>query len=575
MSAKARGLKEDRLQLEKDEPALSLGVSSADDQHRFISSFDSLAKALLASDSLGTLSQKIVEAFVDVARADVGVLRLRDGDDLRSRAAVGLEEEVAAGFSLPIDPVFTETLKANAGTRLSSFAEASGELGQSEVIRKKGLRTLHCLWLVAGEQPVGALYLGTLTASELSDQDKTLLLALAAHAAAAVVHQNSVDELKQAVLSRDAVLSVVAHDLQNPINVISIAAGMLLQRLPEPTTRRPLERVMRAAQRADRMIRDLLEVNAIETGHFSIQRCQLEPADLILAALESQQSLAADASVIIATDLSPELPLIEADEERLLEVLENLIGNAVKFTSAGGSVTVGAVRRAGEILVSVKDTGSGISTDQLPHIFDRFWKAKKAHRRGTGLGLTICKAIVEAHGGRIWADSVFGVGTTVSFSIPAALERPKSGRVPDIANILIVDDRPENIFALTAILERPEYRLVSVTSGEEALRVALRERFAVALIDVAMPGMNGLEVAVHLKELERSRDIPIIFITAFGDDPEQIHRAYSAGGADYLVKPLDIEIVRKKVAVFVALSRRRQGNGHAPRNTFGRALIED
>jgi signal transduction histidine kinase len=569
MSTKARGLKEDLLQLGPDERAPSPGVSIADDQRRFTSSFDNLAKAMMASDSLGMLSQKIVEALVAAARADVGVLRLREGDHLRSRASVGLDEEVAAGFSLPIDPVFAEILKANAGARLSSFPGASAELGQSEFIRKKGLRTLHCLWLVAGDQPVGALCFGTLTASEVSEQDRTLLLALASHAAAAVVHQNSVDELRQAVLSRDEVLSVVAHDLQNPINVISIAASMLLQRLPEPTTRRPLERVMRAAQRADRMIRDLLEVNAIETGHFSIQRCQLEPADLILAALESQQSLAADASVIIATDLSPELPLIEADEERLLEVLENLIGNAVKFTSAGGSVTVGAVRRDGEILVSVKDTGSGISADQLPHIFDRFWQAKKAHRRGTGLGLTICKAIVEAHGGRIWADSVVGVGTTVSFSIPAALERPKRAKISDdIANILIVDDRPENIFALTAILERPEYRLISVTSGEEALRVALRERFAVALIDVAMPGMNGLEVAVHLKELERSRDIPIIFITAFGDDPEQIHRAYSAGGADYLVKPLDIEIVRKKVAVFVDLSRRRQGNGHAPRTTL-------
>jgi CheY-like chemotaxis protein len=85
----------------------------------------------------------------------------------------------------------------------------------------------------------------------------------------------------------------------------------------------------------------------------------------------------------------------------------------------------------------------------------------------------------------------------------------------------------------------------------------LRETFAVALIDIAMPGMDGLEVAIHLKELERSRDIPIIFITAFGDDPEEIHRAYSAGGADYLVKPLDTEIVRKKVAVFVDLSKRR------------------
>ena len=124
--------------------------------------------------------------------------------------------------------------------------------------------------------------------------------------------------------------------------------------------------------------------------------------------------------------------------------------------------------------------------------------------------------------------------------------------------MLLVDDRPENLLALQAILERPEYRLVMAKSGQEALTLVLRERFAVALVDIAMPGMTGLEVATHLKELDRSRDIPIIFVTAFGDDPQEIHRAYSAGGADYLVKPLDPEIVRKKVAVFVDLSRRQR-----------------
>jgi CheY-like chemotaxis protein len=123
--------------------------------------------------------------------------------------------------------------------------------------------------------------------------------------------------------------------------------------------------------------------------------------------------------------------------------------------------------------------------------------------------------------------------------------------------VLLVDDKVENLTALAAILDRSDYRLVSATSGEEALRLALRERLAVALIDVAMPRMNGFEVATHMKALERSRHIPIIFITAFGDDPEEIHRAYAAGGADYLVKPLDPEIVRKKVAVFVELSRKR------------------
>ena len=367
--------------------------------------------------------------------------------------------------------------------------------------------------------------------------------------------RRTVERLEEAVRSRDTVLSVVAHDLRNPLGVISIAANTLLQRLPGPSSRRPVERIIRSAQRADRMVRDLLAISAIETGQLSLDAKPTGTADLLFAAVESQQNVAAEASIIIGTDLSPEVPPIQADEERILEVLENLVGNALKFTGQRGSITVGAARKDDKVAIWVKDSGAGIAPEQMPHIFDRFWQDKKKERRGMGLGLSISKAIVEAHGGQIWAESTLGMGTTVFFTIPAAPERPIKRR-GEVANILLVDDRPENLLSLKAILERPDYHLVTARSGEEALALVLRERFSVALIDIAMPGMNGLEVAQHLKELERSSSIPIIFVTAFGNDPEEIHRAYAAGGADYLVKPLDPEIVRKKVAVFVELSRR-------------------
>jgi CheY-like chemotaxis protein len=367
--------------------------------------------------------------------------------------------------------------------------------------------------------------------------------------------RRTVERLEEAVRSRDTVLSVVAHDLRNPLGVISIAANTLLQRLPGPSSRRPVERIIRSARRADRMVRDLLAISAIETGQLSLDAKPTGTADLIFAAVESQQNVAAEASIIIGTDLSPDVPSIQADEERILEVLENLIGNALKFTGQRGSITVGAARKDDKVAIWVKDSGAGIAPEQMPHIFDRFWQAKKKERRGIGLGLSISKAIVEAHGGQIWAESTLGTGTTVFFTIPSAPERSVKRR-GEVASILLVDDRPENLLSLKAILERPDYHLVTARSGEEALALVLRERFSVALIDIAMPGMNGLEVAQHLKELERSSSIPIIFVTAFGNDPEEIHRAYAAGGADYLVKPLDPEIVRKKVAVFVELSRR-------------------
>jgi signal transduction histidine kinase/CheY-like chemotaxis protein len=606
-------------ELEREKRAHERALAEVERQRRFAHATERLSHS--ASASAGELAnlEPLLRTFAELARVDVAVVRVREGSALRSRWAFGLDEELSAGFSVsvatgfpgaplnlaesaqqhgvaitpPRDPAAAIGLDAAASSQAARVsndtAEAAneGDTAQhgpwpiqcsskrgpywSELMLQRGIQTLYCLPLSDGRELIAGIYVGLCQERSLSHEELRLFVLLGAHATGILLRQAAMEQLQHAIRSRDDVLSVVAHDLQNPINVISIAASILLQRLSDSGSRRPLERIMRGVQRADRMIRDLLEVNSIEAGRFTIQPGRVEPIDLILAALESQQSLAADASVIIGTDLSPHLPRIEADEERLLEVLENLIGNAIKFTNAGGSITVGAAQREHDILISVTDTGAGISPDQLPHIFDRFWQAKKAHRRGTGLGLTICKAIVEAHGGEIWATSALGAGTSVFFTIPAQPAPSAVLEVPEVANILLVDDRPENLFALQTILERPDYRIVTATSGEEALRIALRESFAVALVDVAMPGMSGLEVATHLKELERSRDIPIIFITAFGDDPEQIHRAYSAGGADYLVKPLDIEIVRKKVAVFVDLSRRRHSTGpHLRRATAPR-----
>jgi CheY-like chemotaxis protein len=367
-----------------------------------------------------------------------------------------------------------------------------------------------------------------------------------------------IETLEEAIRSRDALLSVVAHDLRNPLNVITLSAHALLERSP-PGERRPLERILRSASRAQRMVRDLLAVSALETGNLPLDVRPVDTSRLLLSTVESQQDVAAEASVILSSDLSPSLPTVCGDEERLLEVLENLIGNAVKFTPAGGTITVGAGVRGDQVLIWVKDTGCGIAPDQLPHVFDRFFQVRKKERSGVGLGLSICRGIIKAHQGLLWAESTIGVGTTVFVSLPAEEKPPVSTSSKAAASILLVDDRPENLVSLKAILDRPDYRLVTAQSGQEALTYAAREHFAVALIDIAMPEMDGFEVARRLRELDGGIDVPVIFVTAFGNDPEEIHRAYAAGGADYLVKPLDTVVVRRKVAVFVELGRRRAG----------------
>jgi signal transduction histidine kinase len=178
----------------------------------------------------------------------------------------------------------------------------------------------------------------------------------------------------------------------------------------------------------NRLIGDLLDVSLIEAGQLSIERARLSTGQLVADSLETQQPLASAAALEMGFDLARELPDVWGDQARLLQVLENLVGNAIKFTPPGGRITLGAGARAGEVLFWVADTGGGISPDELPHVFDRFWQARKDARKGAGLGLAITRGIVEAHGGRIWVESTLDRGSIFFFTIPqaASLEASRS-----------------------------------------------------------------------------------------------------------------------------------------------------
>jgi signal transduction histidine kinase len=170
----------------------------------------------------------------------------------------------------------------------------------------------------------------------------------------------------------------------------------------------------------NRLIRDLLDVTRMEAGHLSLESARVTAQQVVADARETQTSSASSASLDLRVDFADDLPDVWADRDRLLQVFENLIGNAVKFTKKGDRITVGAAPREGEVLFWVADTGRGIAAEDLSHLFDRFWQARKAGRGGAGLGLAIAKGIVDAHCGRIWAESTPGRGSTFFFTIPTA-----------------------------------------------------------------------------------------------------------------------------------------------------------
>jgi signal transduction histidine kinase len=228
------------------------------------------------------------------------------------------------------------------------------------------------------------------------------------------------------------VLRVVAHDLRNPLSTILMAASSL--QLEENGTaeqpRQSARTIETAARRMNRLIRDLLEVTRSEAGALSLETAPVPVNALVRDVLSAHESQAAESSVRLNAETAEDAQ-VRADRDRLLQIFENLVGNAMRFTPSGGTITVGASKRDREVLFWVKDSGEGISAEDLPHVFERFWSGrKKKSGSGAGLGLLIVKALVESHGGRVWVESTPGHGSCFYFTIPTMQQSGGAQRPP-------------------------------------------------------------------------------------------------------------------------------------------------
>ena len=221
----------------------------------------------------------------------------------------------------------------------------------------------------------------------------------------------------------DEMLAVVAHDLRNPLNTVAMSCSLLLEAVSaaeRPLEQRQLTIMRRATDRMSRLIQDLLDVKRIEQGRLAIDPRPQAIGALVQDALDMLRPLADAQGLTLDAELPGDLPKVLADPPRIQQVLSNLVGNAIKFTPRGGRITLNARPEPAEVCLAVIDTGPGIPADQLPHIFSRFWQAKRADKRGIGLGLAIARGIVEAHRGRIWVESHVGEGSTFYFTVPVA-----------------------------------------------------------------------------------------------------------------------------------------------------------
>ncbi len=366
-------------------------------------------------------------------------------------------------------------------------------------------------------------------------------------------------------------LAMVSHELRTPLTSIKGATATLLDatRALDRAERRQFHRIIAMqADRMERLVSDLLDAGRIEHGTLSVEPEPMEVAELVEQARTTY--LSGGARQTMRIDLPEDLPPVMADERRIVQVLNNLFSNAARHSPEAASIHVGAARDGMEVAVSVADEGPGIPPDRLPHLFRRYADFSGRDRvrepAGFGLGLVICRGLVEAHGGRIRAESAGsgGTGTRFTFTLPVAgagagaasgpaastsHTTPESGEPPPV---LVVDDDPETLRHVRDTLAAEGYAPLVTGDPEEVAGLIRTKRPHLVLLDLMLPGADGIELMEQTPELA---DLPVIFISGYGRD-ETVARALEAGAADYIVKPFSPTELAARVRA--ALRRRAE-----------------
>lgn len=293
----------------------------------------------------------------------------------------------------------------------------------------EGVELRACLGVpvLSGPRLLGTMFLCA-ARSELAYEPRDLSVAeeLAARTGLALDNARLYQEAQEAIRSRDNLMAIVSHDLRNPLNTIALNLSLLTRPWDgqEGQDRRKgrsqLESIRRSVERVGRMVEDLLAASTIQAGHFSVRSCAVPPEVLLEDVVQALEPMAAHQDVHFEAHFPPSLPAVRCDRDRVLQVFANLCTNALHVLQPGGALRVTARVEAGFVVFTVADTGPGIPPGQLAAVFDRYWQAEPGSSSGVGLGLYIVKGIVEAHGGRAWAESAPGEGARFSFTLPLA-----------------------------------------------------------------------------------------------------------------------------------------------------------
>ncbi|WP_420611084.1 ATP-binding protein [Candidatus Poriferisodalis sp.] len=475
-----------------------------------------------------------------------------------------VQDLVTGGFSAkrrrqmldwPDGPQFFDHLRhLSAPLRIADVPEYLRSLGLSAI--PGGSTTLQGTPMLYQGEYLGIFFLGDKRdGREFTSDDEEILVLFASQAATAIANARTHTAVERARADLEALerqraefLEMVSHELRAPLTSIKGSASTALGATPAPPQAELLQFFRIIDGQADHMrslITNLLDAGSIDAGTLTVAPQPSSVVELVDAARNNFLSGGGSNPVII--DLPPTLPPALADPERITQVLNNLLSNSARHSSASSPIGIEAVHENGFIAISVSDKGEGIAPERLSHLFER----RSRLAEGTGLGLAICKGLVEAHGGRIEARSDGpGHGARFTFTIPAvssesvaATAEPRTTEPPEAeASILIIDDDPHALYMMRDALSAVGYAPLTAGDSHKLAQLVRAEKPDLVLLDLMLPDADGIELMNDTPELA---DIPIIFVSGYGRD-ETIARALHNGAADYIVKPFSaIELVAR------------------------------
>ena len=343
----------------------------------------------------------------------------------------------------------------------------------------------------------------------------------------------------------------LGHELRNPLGSVTTALEVLDRGIADEATGERMRQILRRQLgQLSRLVDDLLDISRIEQDKVSLRTERLDAAALVREVAEAHRAQAEAAGLTLETELPAGPAWVEGDATRLFQVLENLVSNSLKFTDAGGRVRLVVEPEEGEVAVRVRDTGCGLSPEELEQVFEPFAQTDEAQRRmsgGLGLGLPIVKGLIEAHGGRLEAASPGrGQGAQFTFRLPSAsppeaaatAAAPSARRPGRSLRVLVIDDHRDSAEGLAELLRLAGHEVELAYDGPSALDAVERSPPEVVISDLGLPEMDGFEIARALRDRDRTRELRLIALSGFGDSAA-VERALQAGFDHHLTKPVD------------------------------------